>query len=69
MVEYLTRDTELGVTVASALKSEADHLASMHERTEPVLLDIVERYNQILDFFYKMRAEVKLNKTSEKVCD
>ena len=32
-----------GVTVAAALKSEADSLATKHERTEPVLLDVVER--------------------------
>ena len=43
VVEYLTRDPDLGVTVASGLKAEADSLASKFERVEPVLLDVIER--------------------------
>ena len=41
------RDTGLGVTVASGLKAEADKLAMSHERTEPVLLDVLERPDQL----------------------
>ena len=44
VVEYLTRDPEVGITVAAALKSEADSLATKYERTEPVLLNVMERY-------------------------
>ena len=37
----------MGVTVASGLKAEADKLAMSHERTEPVLLDVLERPDQL----------------------
>ena len=52
VVEYLTRDQSVGVTVAAALKSEADKLAMTHDRTEPVLLDVDERPD-ILDDLIK----------------
>jgi len=49
VIEYLTRDKDLGVTVAAAIKSEADAVAMAHERTEPVLLDINERPDKLAD--------------------
>merc|ERR1712008_1850 len=49
VIEYLTRDKDLGVTVAAAIKSEADAVAMAHEGTEPVLLDINERPDKLAD--------------------
>lgn len=49
VIEYLTRDKDLGVTVAAAIKSEADAVAMAHERTEPVLLDINESPDKLAD--------------------
>lgn len=42
-VEYLTRDSGVFVTVASALKDEADVLAKRFSNTEPILLDVIGR--------------------------
>jgi len=60
VVEYLTRDPDVGVTVAAALKSEADSLASKHERTEPVLLDVVERPDLLDDLMKSHDVVVSL---------
>lgn len=60
VIEYLTRDTDLGITVASALKSEADALASTHERTEPVLLDVNERPDLLDDLMKSHDVVVSL---------
>lgn len=43
VVDYLTRDPTVGVTVAAALQEEANKLARRFERTEPVLLNVQER--------------------------
>jgi len=42
VIDYLTRDPDVGVTVASALKEEANKLASRYPRTQPVLLDVAQ---------------------------
>ena len=60
VVEYLTRDTGLGVTVAAALKSEADKVAMSHERTEPVLLDVNERPDLLDDLIRSHNVVVSL---------
>merc|ERR1719489_331066 len=60
VIEYLTRDSGLGVTVAAALKSEADKLASTHERTEPVLLDVQERPDLLDDLIKSHDVVVSL---------
>merc|ERR1719471_1375933 len=49
VVEYLTRDQGLGVTVAASIKAEADAVAEAHSRTEPVLLDIQESPDKLED--------------------
>lgn len=49
VIEYLTRDKDLGVTVAAAIKAEADAVAMAHQRTEPVLLDVNERPDKLAD--------------------
>ena len=49
VVEYLTRDSGLGVTVAASIKAEADAVAEAHSRTEPVLLDIQESPDKLED--------------------
>ncbi|XP_021922979.1 alpha-aminoadipic semialdehyde synthase, mitochondrial isoform X2 [Zootermopsis nevadensis] len=43
LVEYLHRGNNLNITVASALKDEADAVAGRYPGVEPVLLDVVER--------------------------
>jgi len=44
LVEYLSREgNNISVTVASALKDEADALASKYRNTEPLLLDVIGR--------------------------
>ena len=60
VVEYLTRDSSLGVTVAAALKSEADKVALSHERTEPVLLDVNERPDLLDDLIKSHNVVVSL---------
>jgi len=60
VIEYLTRDSTLGVTVAAALKSEADKLATTHERTEPVLLDVQERPDLLDDLIKSHDVVVSL---------
>jgi len=60
VVEYLTRDPDLGVTVASGLKAEADSLASKFERVEPVLLDVIERPDKLDDLMKSHDVVVSL---------
>ncbi|PSN46751.1 Alpha-aminoadipic semialdehyde synthase [Blattella germanica] len=43
LVEYLHRGNDLHITVASALKDEADAVAGRYPGVEPILLDVVER--------------------------
>lgn len=49
LVEYLARDSNTGIVVASGLKDEADALAEKHSSVEPVLLDVVERPDLLAD--------------------
>ncbi|XP_023324527.1 alpha-aminoadipic semialdehyde synthase, mitochondrial [Eurytemora carolleeae] len=60
VIEYLTRDSDLGITVASALKSEADTLSSKYERTEPVLLNVQERPDMLDDLMKSHDVVVSL---------
>ncbi|CAF0842961.1 unnamed protein product [Rotaria sordida] len=47
VVEYLTRNEKVHVTVASAIQQEADRLASTNSRTTPILLDVTRRKNEL----------------------
>ncbi|PNF15025.1 Alpha-aminoadipic semialdehyde synthase, mitochondrial [Cryptotermes secundus] len=49
LVEYLHRGNNLNITVASALKAEADAIAGRFPGVEPVLLDVVERADMLQD--------------------
>jgi len=60
VIEYLTRDSSLGVTVAAGIKAEADAVASIHERTEPVLLDVMERPDMLGDLIKSHDVVVSL---------
>lgn len=42
-VEYLHRDENVSITVASAIKEEADSIASRYPGVEAVFMDIIER--------------------------
>ncbi|KAL7643679.1 UNVERIFIED_CONTAM: hypothetical protein RMT77_005662 [Armadillidium vulgare] len=43
MVEYLSRDSTIGITVASSLQDEVDYLVNKYRECEPLLLDVKER--------------------------
>ena len=49
VVDYLTRDDSIGVTVAAALKEEAQRLANTYPCTEPVLLNVEERPDKMTE--------------------
>ncbi|XP_065349918.1 alpha-aminoadipic semialdehyde synthase, mitochondrial [Cloeon dipterum] len=51
VVEYLSREKNIKITLASALKDEADEVAAKHggNSVEPVLLDVVERPDMLDD--------------------
>ncbi|KAJ9586025.1 hypothetical protein L9F63_020322 [Diploptera punctata] len=49
LVEYLHRDNDIQITVASALKDEADAIAERYPGVEPILLDVVERPDMLQD--------------------
>ena len=48
MLEYLSRDPTISITLVSALKNEADKLASKYANIYPVSLD-VSRSNEELE--------------------
>lgn len=60
VVEYLTRDSNIGVTVASAIKEEANKLAQRFQQTEPVLLDVGERPDLMASLIQDASAVVSL---------
>jgi len=47
VVEYLTRNNQVHITAVSAIKEEADRLASVNPRTTPVLLDITRSQSEL----------------------
>ena len=47
VVEYLTRNEQFHITVVSAIKQEVDHLASLHPRTTPILLDVTRNQTDL----------------------
>lgn len=61
LVEYLSRDeNNINVMVASALKDEADALASKHSNVEPILLDVIERTDLLDDLIANADVVVSL---------
>lgn len=47
VVEYLSRDSSLSLTIVSALKNEADKLANKYERCSPMLLDVTRSRDEL----------------------
>ncbi|OQV24242.1 Alpha-aminoadipic semialdehyde synthase, mitochondrial [Hypsibius exemplaris] len=47
VVEYLSRDSNVRITVASALRDEAEQLAQKHQNTDAVCLDIQRRPEEL----------------------
>ncbi|CAF1178513.1 unnamed protein product [Adineta steineri] len=47
VVEYLTRDKQVHITAVSAVKQEADRLASQNPQTTPVLLDVTRSQSDL----------------------
>lgn len=60
VVEYLTRSNDIAVSVAAALRDEADNLARRFPRTEPVLLNVLERPDLLKDLVAKADVVVSL---------
>ena len=47
VVDYLTRDANVNVTVASMMRNEIDTLASRYPNTTPVLLDVIRSKDDV----------------------
>jgi alpha-aminoadipic semialdehyde synthase len=47
VVEYLTRNEQVHVTAVSAIKVEADRLATTYPRTTPILMDITRSQSEL----------------------
>lgn len=47
VVDYLTRDEHISVTVASHIKAEVDNLANLYPNTSPVLLEVDRRRDEL----------------------
>ncbi|XP_003487153.1 alpha-aminoadipic semialdehyde synthase, mitochondrial [Bombus impatiens] len=60
LVEYLHRDNNIHLTVASQLKEEADVLANNFPGVEPVLLDVIERPDTLNDIVKSADVVVSL---------
>lgn len=60
MVEYLHRDNNIRLIVASQLKEEADILANNFPGVEPVLLNVVERPDTLNDIVKSADVVVSL---------
>nr|XP_053652789.1 alpha-aminoadipic semialdehyde synthase, mitochondrial-like [Cherax quadricarinatus] len=60
LVEYLSRDPNTGIIVASGLQDEADALAVKHHNVESVLLDVVERPDLLEDLVKSADVVVSL---------
>ncbi|KAG7155794.1 Alpha-aminoadipic semialdehyde synthase-like [Homarus americanus] len=60
LVEYLSRNTNTGITVASGLQDEVDALSAKHANVESVLLDVVERPDLLADLVKGVDVVVSL---------
>lgn len=61
LVEYLSRgDNNISVTVASALKEEADIIASKYPNVEPILLDVIGRPDLLEKFVSQTDVVISL---------
>ncbi|XP_050705954.1 alpha-aminoadipic semialdehyde synthase, mitochondrial-like [Eriocheir sinensis] len=60
VIEYLSRDPDTSIVLASEYKAEADKLAQTHKNVEPVLLDIVEREDLLDDLINDADVVVSL---------
>lgn len=47
VVEYLSRDPSLAITIVSALKNEADKLANKYKQCSPMLLDVTRSGDEL----------------------
>lgn len=47
VVEYLTRSEHIQVTAVSAIKQEADRLASVNSRVKPLVLDVMRSLSEL----------------------
>jgi len=59
-VDYLTRDNDISVTIASALKAEADTLAKRYLNCESTLLDVVDRQDLLEDLIKDANVVISL---------
>ncbi|KAE8737345.1 hypothetical protein FOCC_FOCC017194 [Frankliniella occidentalis] len=60
VIEYLSRDKNVAVTVASSLKDEADKLASKYPGVRPVLMDVVNRPDSLRELIEEADVVISL---------
>ncbi|XP_066977946.1 alpha-aminoadipic semialdehyde synthase, mitochondrial [Macrobrachium rosenbergii] len=60
LVEYLARDPNTGILLASGLQDEADAIAQKHSNVDSVLLDVVERPDLLGDLVKQADVVVSL---------
>ncbi|XP_064107735.1 alpha-aminoadipic semialdehyde synthase, mitochondrial-like [Macrobrachium nipponense] len=60
LVEYLARDPNTGILLASGLQDEADAIAQKHSNVDSVLLDVVERPDLLADLVKQADVVVSL---------
>ncbi|XP_034232619.1 alpha-aminoadipic semialdehyde synthase, mitochondrial isoform X2 [Thrips palmi] len=60
VIEYLNRDKNVAVTVASSLKDEADKLAAKYPGVKPVILDVMSRPDNLRDLVEEADVVVSL---------
>ncbi|XP_068234599.1 alpha-aminoadipic semialdehyde synthase, mitochondrial [Palaemon carinicauda] len=60
LVEYLARDPNIGILLASGLQDEADAIAQKHSNVNSVLLDVVERPDLLSDLVKQADVVVSL---------
>ncbi|XP_063854254.1 alpha-aminoadipic semialdehyde synthase, mitochondrial-like [Scylla paramamosain] len=60
VVDYLSRDVDTSIILASELKAEADELSAKYPNVEPVLLDVIERPDMLRQLVERADVVVSL---------
>lgn len=60
VIEYLTRDPTISVTLVSSIKSEADKLANKYPQTTPVVLDVTKNADELKNLVQDHQCVISL---------
>ena len=60
VIEYLTRDPTISVTLVSSIKSEADKLANKYPQTTPVVLDVTKNADELKNLVQDHQCVIRL---------